>query len=323
MKKKNYKILFSGLVVLLLIVVLYYSLTGATYKMVSVSKDNFDGYSDTVEIKDQPVKILFFGDAMFDRYVRKLIASSTCEGLFNGVKAEINSADLTIINLEGAITSNTPVAKPNGTDLRFTFATSTATCLSNVGIDAVSLANNHSYNFGEKGIIETKKLLNNAGVEYFGDPFNKSDIRFIKTINGKRIAIVGYHELYYSNLENISAEIVRLKSENLADYVIVFAHWGEEYTYKANSIQKKMAREFVDAGADAVIGAHAHVIQENESYKGVPIYYSLGNFIFDQYFSEEVQKGVGLEIILGDKNQRGLNIKEIPIRITKNGPVIK
>ncbi len=314
MKKKNYKILFYGLVILLLIVVIYYSLTGATYKMISVSKDNFNNYSDTIEIKDQPVKILFFGDAMFDRYVRKLIASSTCEGLFNEVKAEINSADLTVINLEGAITSNTSVAKPNGTDLRFTFATSTAICLSNVGVDVVSLANNHSYNFGEKGIAETKKLLNNAGVGYFGDPFNKTDVSFVKTINGKRIAIVGYHELYYSNLENISAEIAKLKSENLADYVIVFAHWGEEYTYKANSIQKKMAREFVDAGADAVIGAHAHVIQENESYKGAPIYYSLGNFIFDQYFNEDVQRGLGLEVVLGGDY---INTKEIPIRIIK------
>lgn len=94
-------------------------------------------------------------------------------------------------------------------------------------------------------------------------------------------------------------------------------HWGEEYSTKPNELQKKLAHSFIDAGADMVIGAHPHVVQTNEIYKGKHIYYSLGNYIFDQWFRPEVKKGLGVEVSFSKKGKEGEVVKEVSILGTR------
>jgi len=83
----------------------------------------------------------------------------------------------------------------------------------------------------------------------------------------------------------------------------MFAHWGDEYTLNSNDFQKKVARSFIDVEADLVIASHPHVIQESEIYKGKYIYYSLGNYIFDQWFSEDVKAGLAVNFLFSKKEK--------------------
>jgi poly-gamma-glutamate synthesis protein (capsule biosynthesis protein) len=160
----------------------------------------------------------------------------------------------------------------------------------------VSLANNHSLDFGREGLEGTRAYLRSAGVGFFGDPLEPSKKSVVMDVNGLRVALVGFNEfLGVDSVLGTEAEIRALRPAS--DYVIVFAHWGEEYV-PAVERQRVAGRAFIDAGADAVIGAHPHVIQEIEEYKGKSIYYSLGNFIFDQYWEEGVRRGMALELNL-------------------------
>lgn len=274
-----------------------------------------------VDSGDKKAKLIFFGDMMLDRNVRILINKmGDCDKLFDNVRGFIEPYDLAVFNLEGAISDFTPVSRPGGDDLRFTFASSTAGCIARSGLDLASLANNHSNNFGKKGLDQTERYLNDAGVAYFGNPFNSVSstsipISIIKEVNGVKIAFVGFHELYYENFDKVTNEIKRIKNtkdrtlkagynevdlsgEPIADFIVVYPHWGIEYQFNPSKLQTKLAHEFIDAGADIIIGAHPHIIQDVEKYNGKWIYYSLGNFIFDQYFSAETMKGMALEMEL-------------------------
>lgn len=245
--------------------------------------------------------ILFAGDMMFDRTVRTVSAEKGQDFLLSCVADTLKSADLVVANLEGPITSSASksvgshVGHPDNTT--FTFPTSTAELLARHNIRAVSLGNNHIHNFGDGGVEATFAYLDKAGVGHFGDPLGE---RVYKTeIQGIRLAFIGYNEfqaLGRGEWISSTSTAERVRTARAEGYLpIVFAHWGEEYV-EANDTQKRLAREWVDAGAEMVVGAHPHVVQEHELYRGKYIYYSLGNFVFDQYFRPEVQKGLLLDV---------------------------
>ena len=177
--------------------------------------------------------------------------------------------------------------------MSFTFAPKSAKALADAGITAVSLANNHTANFGVKGVNDTKKNLGDANVQWFGTPWNASSTELVIERNGMKIAFVGYHD-FAPGFDRILDDVKRLSAEG--DFVIVMPHWGIEYYPHPTAKMREQAREFVAAGAKAVIGAHPHVISENETIAGVPIYYSLGNLLFDQYFSDDVMNGELVEL---------------------------
>ncbi len=112
--------------------------------------------------------------------------------------------------------------------------------------------------------------------------------------NGIKIGFVGFHEFSYVGLDNVLAEIDRLRPT--VDVLIVSPHWGVEYQKEPTSSMRKNARLFIDHGADAVIGAHPHVVGNIDEYQGKKIFYSLGNFAFDQYFSKETMNGLAVHI---------------------------
>ena len=116
-------------------------------------------------------------------------------------------------------------------------------------------------------------------------------------MNGITIGLVGFHELHGSGFDDVLTEVERLSP--LTDALFVMPHWGIEYEREKPSAQQRQeAHALIDAGADVIIGAHPHVIQPIELYQDKPIFYSLGNFIFDQYFSQETMEGLAVGVTL-------------------------
>mgnify|MGYP000232600171 CR=1 FL=1 len=140
--------------------------------------------------------------------------------------------------------------------------------------------------------------LDQGGIEYYGTQYGLGDESvLIKEIGNKKVGFIGIND---TNYPLDSSKVVGLikNIENKADHIIVNIHWGQEYELEAHARQKFLAYEMVDAGADVIIGHHPHVIQEVEVYKNKPIFYSLGNFVFDQYFSKETQEGLAVGVVL-------------------------
>lgn len=125
------------------------------------------------------------------------------------------------------------------------------------------------------------EAIGKTGILPFGDYWNETVGPVYMEKNGQKIALVGFNEFSYRNIEHVD-EAIKVAKANGA-YTIVFPHWGIEYSQGVSAKQREWAHRFVDDGADVVIGAHPHVVEPIELYNGSPIFYSLGNFIFDQY----------------------------------------
>jgi poly-gamma-glutamate synthesis protein (capsule biosynthesis protein) len=176
--------------------------------------------------------------------------------------------------------------------------------------DVFSLANNHTSNQErELGLEETRRTLDSLSIQHFGDfnPHNYDQLCKIVALparawlNGQQaeiklpVALCGYHGVYYTIDDKAIAEIAEY-----AKYVpvIAFPHAGVEYTKEPTPEVREMYRKMIEAGAAAVFGGHPHWVQETEIYKGKLIAYSLGNFIFDQQFNDEVSRGVGFDVVM-------------------------
>lgn len=242
--------------------------------------------------------ILFAGDIMLDRSVARHAMASSTSVLFAKVVPLMASADARVANLEGSITQNASVAQVDNTILHFTFDPELArAALAPLNLSAASLANNHSYDFGRAGFDATQGYLEAWGIRPFGNPYNARDLSAALTVRDKSFCLVGYHSLYDAATAEVVGEIAALRPA--CDKVIVFAHWGDEYQPAANAQQVAAAHEFVDAGADLIIGAHPHVVQNVEVYRGKAIFYSLGNFMFDQDFSWATTHGLAVMATFG------------------------
>lgn len=248
---------------------------------------------------DKPINILSFGDMMLDRYVRRFIDNKGVNALFANITPLLKDKDMVVANLEGSITNFTP--KPLDPDnVSFTFDPQIVPELKKLGFTHFSLANNHSLDFGAEGVRQTKELLDKENLKYFGDYKNQASLSYIESIGNFKVALIGYHELFDPDTTSVINEIKNIRDKT--DFIIVYPHWGIEYQTQFSKGQQIKAYQFIDAGADAVIGAHPHVIQPIEIYQNKPIFYSLGNFIFDQTFSKNTQQGLAVSIKLENKN---------------------
>lgn len=169
------------------------------------------------------------------------------------------------------------------------------------GFTHFSLANNHTLDYGKTDFENTKNELTSVGFKVFGYPskFSTDSITTL-TLENRTVSIIGLHALVQKPSSSEIKNVLNHASKK-SDFQIVYVHWGDEYMSKSNEDQKKLAKELVSAGADMIVGHHPHVVQEVELIDGVPVFYSLGNYIFDQYFSTEVQQGLLLH--LGFDNQ--------------------
>lgn len=268
----------------------------------------------------RPIRMLFFGDLMLGRHVRTLIDKNGADKIFEKIREENayfdGYYDLVIANLEGPIVSN-PIYHESGTT--FGFAPDSAKIIQKNNIDLVSLANNHTLDRGQKGLEETKKYLKDAGVEFFGHPiFPETEDIFIKEIRNKKFAFIGLHDAT-RRLDERRASVLIQQYNKEVDAVIVFIHWGTEYVKNPNQRQQDLAHLFINSGADLVIGHHPHWVQTRENYKGVEIFYSLGNFIFDQYWSDPTQHGLAVEVEYA--TEFSPQFEEMPFSLYKSIPV--
>jgi Bacterial capsule synthesis protein PGA_cap len=178
------------------------------------------------------------------------------------------------------------------------------------GLDYVSIANNHIGDAGRQGILQTIRNLERAGLATSGAGENLAAARkpAILEAKGVKVAILGYDAIarYYHaakgrtgsaplTARNVREDVAKAREAG-ADIVIVFPHWGVEYRSTPFANQQRLARRIIDAGADMVIGNHAHWAAAVEVYEGKPIWYALGNFVFDQVWSEPTMEGITLEL---------------------------
>lgn len=260
-------------------------------------------------------EILFVGDMMFDRTIRTTMDEKGSDSVFSCIDPLLERADVVVGNLEGPITASSSIslgsAPGDDHNFTFTFATSTAELLKRHNIGIVSIGNNHIMNFSRDGLIATKQYLSAAGVQYFGDPdASETDKVLRTTIGGVDFSFVNWSDWTSDKTDHTVAQ-VRAEAGS-GRVVVVYTHWGVEYVPPLPRV-RALAHEFVDAGASIVIGSHPHIVQEHEVYHGKDIYYSLGNFIFDQYFSDAVRHGLMLDITFSKNGVT--NVHEIPVEL--------
>ncbi len=274
----------------------------------------------SLEVAPQsPVTILFGGDMQFDRYIRSVTGKRGGAFVFDGLRGEFQKANLVVANLEGPITNNPSVSETSvegsHDNYVFTFPSETAALLKGENVGLVNIGNNHILNFKEDGVRQTKEYLETAGVGYFGSPLSGDERIAFLEIEGVRFGFVNYNEFVWKGNEKALSDIALAKEQT--DFVIIYTHWGKEYV-DATPEMKTLAHEFIDVGADLVIGSHPHVVQVTEEYRGKWIYYSLGNLIFDQYFRPETQAGLIVRAVF-DPMMRDITLSELPIRLKTNG----
>lgn len=191
---------------------------------------------------------------------------------FSGVKDVLGNDDLTIANLEGPFTTN-----EQKRDKKFTFKGDLdyPNILLAGSVEAVNLANNHTYDYGERGYLDTIKALDEYNVPYFG-----YDNYLIEEIDDIKIGMAGVLGWTEEEAQKETKKAITYFKENDVDLIIMTYHWGIERKDKQNSIQENIARYAISEGADLVLGHHPHVLQGIEYYEGKYIVYSLGNFVF-------------------------------------------
>lgn len=248
--------------------------------------------SNKQQEKDQEnFTLISTGDIGLVRYINFQIQQKKDPNFpFAKISDYLKNADLTVINLEGPLVKNCPIII---TGFKFCGSATNVKGLVDAGIDAATVANNHSTNFGQEGLSETVNILKANSIKPFG---LENNIEYI-AIKGKKVALVGFVELgnNWGGLNNATeVNVAKLVSEakTKADIVITAFHWGVEYTRKPTQNQVSLAQIAVDNGADIVLGNHPHWIQLNEIYKDKFITYAQGNTIFDQDWSQETKEGV-------------------------------
>ena len=272
------------------------------------------------EPREAKFSLLFLGDLMFDRGIRKVAAAKGNDFIFQGVRALLAGHRLVIANLEGPITSRPSVSLGRPPQEKnhylFTFPPGLAPTLKRHHVNLVHLGNNHLLDFGPEGLAQTRKHLESSGVGWFGDPLDETHRWIIKPVNGVKLALVSYNQFTPQAVDKTLSDLKQVRPQ--ADLVILYAHWDAEYRGQPGDRTRSLAHLFIDQGADLVIGSHSHTVQPPETYQGKMIYYSLGNFIFDQGGREETRRGLALEVRVHPRNL-ALDFKEIPLLLEKNG----
>lgn len=248
------------------------------------------------------VSILLTGDIMLGRSVMtKSLGSDNPNYPFIKVADKLKTADFVFSNLESPIISDCP--KTDG-GMILCADPKMVKGLVFAGVDIVNLANNHILNYGQEGLNETKNILTENQIKWVGD-----DNLEIVEKDGIRFGFLGFDFVTKGPTEN-DYRFVQ-DSANKVDYLLVGIHWGKEYSDKATNTQKIIARKLFDAGADVIAGHHPHWIQDVEHIDGKPVYYSLGNFVFDQMWSEETRRGLAIKLTF--QNNRLTKEDKLPI----------
>lgn len=190
---------------------------------------------------------------------------------FRNVADYFQNDEFTMLNLEGPLCdTGVPVQKTH----TFRGPTLYVNILTRNSVEAVTVANNHTLDYGQAGYASTLAVLEDAGMPYV----ERDSTTIVTTENGLTIGLYGM-AYYYLDVEDMVAQIAAMKEQGV-DLIIVAPHWGTEGSYQPTAEQERVGHAAIDAGADIVYGSHPHVLQPIEEYNGGVIYYSLGNFSF-------------------------------------------
>lgn len=330
-KKNNY--LFLTISILLLIVIfscLYYIKINNQSKKEDIKVDLSKIEEKIDSSVNKKIVLAFVGDIMLDRSVYNKIKNyggGDFNYIFKNIKDDLLKYDFLVGNLEGPISDK-------GVDrydlYSFRMNPEVISAFKNVGFDAFSVANNHINNWGIEAMEDTFLRLNNAEIKVLGGGLNDIDASYPKIveIDGTKIAFLAFSQFDKGKYEATasSSGIVIISEEALnsgikiakenSDLVVVIFHFGEEYAEESNSYQKKYSHLAIDLGANLIVGHHPHVVEEVEIYSNSYIAYSLGNFVFDQYFSKETMEGGLLEVTV--QNKKIIDVKLTKIEMNKN-----
>jgi len=254
--------------------------------------------------------LMFVGDIMLDRGVKNMVykqGEGDYKFPFLKIQPYLQEADILFGNLESMISDK---GRHMGGKYSFRAEPQAMEGLSYAGFDVVSVANNHVFDYGREAMEDTFLRLEEAGISYTGGGFTEKEAYspVIKEAGESKIAFLAYTNLaapYWTaqeersgiawlEKERMQADVKKASKE--ADLIVVSFHYGYEYHLKPNAFQVEVSRAAIEAGAHLVVGHHPHVVQPVEEYQGGYIAYSLGNFIFDQAFSEETMKGLILKV---------------------------
>ena len=275
-----------------------------------------DGYPEG-EADDTSITLLFAGDVLLSSHV--LNAYDTAGGiggvLDENIRKEIDAVDWFMVNQEFPFSNRGEAAE----DKQFTFRLppSRVNILQEMGVDMVTLANNHALDFGVEALLDTCTTLDDAGILRVGAGADLEEAKRLQTVElqGKTIGFLGATRVIPGYEWNAGASTPGMfttydpslllqeiqAAKKICDYVVVYVHWGVEKSTIPSDYQRTMGRQYIDAGADLVIGAHPHVLQEIEYYQGKPIVYSLGNFVF----GSSIPQTMLLEVTLTEAEDSG------------------
>jgi gamma-polyglutamate biosynthesis protein CapA len=238
-----------------------------------------------------PVTLLLVGDIMLGRDVENYLAREGVDYPFRELDQILSAPDLTIGNFEGIV--HEPHVQAPSMTFQFSVRREYLKALKDAGFDVLSLANNHSSDYGDAAMVTTRALCTQYGLRCEGQ--SRGVTTAVHEIRGLRIGFLFGHTTW--GTEDVVVSQERMSDlVSVSDIQLAYLHWGSEYALVHEEDEEVLAHALIDAGADAVIGHHPHVVQDVALYQGKPIFYSLGNFIFDQYWNEDVRTGLGVHL---------------------------
>ncbi|MBI5221375.1 MAG: CapA family protein [Candidatus Magasanikbacteria bacterium] len=265
--------------------------------------------------------ILNFGDLMLDRNVKKQIDKNGVDYIFEKLAGDDNllTADPSVIeaNLEGSFANK---RRPTTKSIAFRFDPKFIDTLKKYHLNVFNLANNHSFDMTTEGFRETQANLKKAGISFYGQQYKVNDENLlVKQIGDFKFGLIGLDDTI--NKVNILKvkELIKKAKEKGVEIIMINIHWGDEYKEFSNSHQRQLGHALIDSGADVIIGHHPHVVEEMEIYKNHPIFYSLGNFVFDQYFSVPTQQELSVGLVFKEENnQKSVSVYVFPLQSTQS-----
>lgn len=269
------------------------------------------GYYTAGDPVDYPDQLTFTlaGDMMLGREIGYQFQQNHFQDLFSNLGNRLFwGTDIAWANVEGPISDHTIIQARQPDDLVFLFSKEAVQALTYLKLTTAGLANNHTANQGRAGLETTRNLLTQAGIDWVGDPssINTTSVKRY-TVGDVAVSLIAVN-VFDGDLAGLTELIQQEDQSN--QFVIVLPHWGNEYQTTHSLRQEQLAGDWITAGADLIIGMHPHVIQDAQIINGKLVLYSLGNFIFDQTFSEETQQGL---IVTGAITADQIRLVLVPI----------
>ncbi|OKP77929.1 capsule biosynthesis protein [Paenibacillus helianthi] len=281
---------------------------------------------------DDKVNLVFAGDILLDGFVGDQIAKYGVNFPFAKVAPVLKKADIAFANLETPVSVRGKVAEKT---FAFRSKPTALAGLNYAGIDGVTVANNHILDFGQDAMLDTLVHLDKYKIGHTGagKNINEAFRPFTQTVKGKKIAMLGVSRVLSSpswyagknrpgaasayTPEPLMSAIQKSAKEN--DYTIVYIHWNNEFKDYPENYARKLAKQMIDSGADIIIGAHSHCLMGIEYYKHKPIYYSLGNFVFNRS-TRGGDKTLHSMLVNFEISDSGVNGRITPVKIIGGQP---